>query len=196
PRYSGTADGIDFYLLRNSSAGLMDYGVVEEGGVRDVSMVVAIAPGDELYMAVGARVDDITDGTLVGLTFRVVYPDTPPVADTNGPYTVYPGDPLILDASDSTDVNDDIVSYEWDLNDDGVFETDASGNAFFSVPYASLTALGLSVGHMDDIRLLVTDSVGFQDTDSGTLRIVPEPTTLALLLGAGAALLTRRKRRG
>jgi formylglycine-generating enzyme required for sulfatase activity len=100
---------------------------------------------------------------------------TPPAADADGPYTIYVGDSLTLDASGSTGADDDIISYTWDLDDDGTFETDAGGQAVFSVDYAYLESLGFIVGGPYDIHLQVTDSRQQSDTDSSTLTIAPPP---------------------
>jgi PKD repeat protein len=57
-------------------------------------------------------------------TFTVTIIDTPPVADPGGPYEVRLGSIVTLDASASSDPDEDcgdaIVRYEWDLNFDGV----------------------------------------------------------------------------
>ena len=46
----------------------------------------------------------------------------PPVAEAGGPYSGYEGEPVILDASGSTDEDGQVVQYEWDLEGDGVYE--------------------------------------------------------------------------
>jgi probable HAF family extracellular repeat protein len=69
---------------------------------------------------------------------------TPPVADADGPYSVFVGDTLTLDANGSTDVDEDIVSYVWDLDDNGIFETDAGGQAIFDVNYTYLEPILIS----------------------------------------------------
>jgi hypothetical protein len=117
----------------------------------------------------------------------------PPIADADGPYIIDRGYPLILNASDSTDADDDIVSYLWDLNDDGVFETDAGGNMFFVVSFDDVVSLGLSAGDIYDINLKVTDAAGLFDTDYSRLKIIPEPATLTLLTLGGLAILRRRR---
>ena len=102
-------------------------------------------------------------------------PSAPPDADADGPYTIFVGDMLVLDASGSTDDDNDIVSYMWDLDDNNSFETDAGGQAIFDVNYTELQSLGLLVNHTYNIHLQVTDSEGQSDTADSTLTIVPKP---------------------
>jgi len=99
----------------------------------------------------------------------------PPVADADGPYTIYVGDTLTLDGSGSTDDDNDIVSYVWDLDDNGSFETDAGGQAIFDVNYTYLESLELLVNNTYNIHLKVTDSEGQSDVNDTTLTIVPKP---------------------
>ncbi len=110
--------------------------------------------------------------------FALVGSSLPPVADADGPYIIYVGDTLTLDASGSTDADNDIVSYMWDLEDDGIFETDAGGQAIFDVNYTSLQSLGLIVDHTYNIHVKVTDSKGQSSVADTTLTIVPKPATL------------------
>jgi hypothetical protein len=105
-------------------------------------------------------------------------PTAPPVADANGPYTIYVGDTLTLDANSSTDADDDIVSYMWDLDDNGSFETDAGSQAIFDVNYAYLESLALIVDHTYNIHVQVTDSEGQSDVADSTLTIVPKRATV------------------
>ena len=102
-------------------------------------------------------------------------PSTLPVADAEGPYTIYVGDTLTLDANGSTNADDDIVSYMWDLDDNNSFETDAGGQAIFDVNYTYLQSLGLIVDHTYNIHVQVTDSEGQSDVANSTLTIVPKP---------------------
>ena len=56
-------------------------------------------------------------------------PPHPPIADANGPYIGWVGIPVTLDGSGSHDPNeplDEIISWDWDLDNDGEFD-DASG---------------------------------------------------------------------
>lgn len=117
----------------------------------------------------------------------------PPDADAGGPYTITSGQALVLDGNESWYSVNSIASYQWDLDNNGVFETDAGSNAVFSVDYDDLLAIGLGIGGPYSIGLQVMDSLGESDTASGTLTITPEPTTIALL-AFGALTLARRKR--
>jgi len=102
-------------------------------------------------------------------------PSTPPVADADGPYSIYVGDTLTLDASGSTDADGDIVSYIWDLDDDENFETDAGDQAILVLDYSYLQSLGLLIKHTYTIHLKVTDSKDQSDIADSTLTIVPKP---------------------
>ncbi len=102
-------------------------------------------------------------------------PSTPPIADADGPYSIEVDDTLTLDASGSTDDDNDIVSYMWDLDDDSTFETDTGGLAVFDVNYSYLESLELLINHTYTIHLKVTDSEGQSDTADSTLTIVPKP---------------------
>ena len=61
------------------------------------------------------------DPVIVGLSLN-----TAPVADAGGPYTVKPGARIVLDATGSTDLEGDDLTYAWDLDGDGQFD-DATG---------------------------------------------------------------------
>ena len=100
---------------------------------------------------------------------------SPLVADADGPYIITAGDTLTLDASGSVDENNDIVSYMWDLDDDGDFETDANNQPIFDVNYTYLLSLDLKEPNVYDIHLLVTDAEGQSDTADSTLTILPKP---------------------
>jgi len=85
----------------------------------------------------------------------------PPVADANGPYTGFVGSPITFNGTGSYDLDGTIVSYEWDLDDDGEFD-DATGpmpSMTWSTPYSGI------------IRLAVTDDEGEIDIDETTLTV-------------------------
>jgi hypothetical protein len=95
-----------------------------------------------------------------------------PVADAGGPYQIEAGADLTLNASGSFDpdasAGDHIVSYEWDLNNDGTFDASTAG-AVHVAPWSALAGLGLG-DHT--VTLRVTDSTGRSSTDTAALSIV------------------------
>ncbi|MHC4638391.1 MAG: PKD domain-containing protein [Planctomycetota bacterium] len=104
------------------------------------------------------------------------HPPKPPIANSNGPYTINFGDSLTLDASASTDMNNDITMYRWDLDDDGNFETYAGMQDIFNVNYSHLKSIGLVAGHTYNIHVLVMDSTLQYDIADSTLTIIPPPS--------------------
>jgi hypothetical protein len=85
----------------------------------------------------------------------------PPVADANGPYAGFVGSPLTFDGTGSYDLDGTIVSYEWDLDDDGEFDdaTGATPAKTWDAPYSG------------NISLKVTDNDGATDIDNTTLTV-------------------------
>ena len=144
---------------------------------------------DELYPALWADIQslpsngsvlevglEITDGTgwfaydSAYLLINNVAPD----ADAGGPYTgldgIDEGEPLQLDASASFDLGGDLLTYLWDLDNDGVYD-DAAGETP-SVPWSTLEALGLdSDGSTLTIGLRVDDGEGGVSTTTTDLEI-------------------------
>jgi len=90
----------------------------------------------------------------------------PPVADANGPYSGNSGENINLDGSGSSDSDGTIVSYEWDLDDDGSYDDATGMNPTYS--------WGTSGSH--PISLKVTDDDGATDTDDTTVYINFPPT--------------------
>ena len=106
-------------------------------------------------------------------TLNIALANQPPVADAGGPYTGYFGAPVIFDASDSTDINNDQLNYRWDFNNDGNWDTSYSTD-----PTASYTWTTELIG-----TVLVEVSDGeYTDTDTATVTINNAvPVTVSLL---------------
>lgn len=79
----------------------------------------------------------------------------PPIADARGPYSIDEGMTLTLDASGSYDPDDEIVFYEWDLDNDGGY--DATGVT---------TTVVFNDDDVYTVALRVTDSYGGTDTNT------------------------------
>lgn len=86
-------------------------------------------------------------------------PDPEPIADAGGPYTAAVGGTVQLDATGSVD--DQGLTYEWDLDDDGQFDDLTGGRPELSTE-RTLDA---------PIRLKVTDPDGNTDVDETTLTV-------------------------
>ena len=98
-------------------------------------------------------------------------PNLPPVADANGPYTGNEGSPITFNGSGSYDENDYIVSGLWDLDGDGIYETNAT-----------LTSGIVSHTWGDDysgnVSLKVMDSFGAIDVDNTTVTVLNAAPTV------------------
>ncbi len=102
--------------------------------------------------------DEDGDSTMFGW-----YVSSAPIADAGPDQTVFAGATVILDASASSDPNGGILTYEWDLDNDGQYN-DASS--------VIITIAFNQVGN-HTIGLRVTDTGGSSDTDTVTVTILP-----------------------
>ncbi|MFQ5911335.1 MAG: PKD domain-containing protein, partial [Thermoplasmata archaeon] len=82
----------------------------------------------------------------------------PPNPNAGGPYLANEGETLLLDASASTDPDGDALEYMWDVDDDGIFETNYSVNPIFSFTFGD--------DHTGTVRLRVTDGTYVVETNS------------------------------
>jgi hypothetical protein len=94
----------------------------------------------------------------------------PPVAGAGGPYETDEGQAVLLDASQSSDQDNDIVLYEWDLDADREFD-DATGITVQAVFGDNGTF---------QIGLKVTDSFGDGSTDQAEVMVDNLPPVVTL----------------
>ncbi len=114
-------------------------------------------------------------------TVFVTVQNAAPVVAINGPYQTSVGLPVTFTGAGTSDLNNDTLNYEWDLNYDGVsFSADATGMTV-TKSWAELQAGGSLVG-TNSIALKVTDSRGAETLAISTLQVSPNaaPTALAL----------------
>ena len=84
-------------------------------------------------------------------------PIAAPTADAGGPYVINEGEQLILDGSGSIDPESGVMTYAWDLDNDGAYDDATGVNP--TVTWAALEALGLGTdGTVLAVGLEVTDS--------------------------------------
>jgi subtilisin-like proprotein convertase family protein len=100
---------------------------------------------------IGLRVTDGEGATNTAQTVVNVLPTTPPVASiTATPNPVMAGDPVVFDASGSSDPDGTVVSYEWDLDGNGSFETLGGASPLAGRAYPNPTVLSIGVRVTDN----------------------------------------------
>jgi hypothetical protein len=126
---------------------------IQIGGPVEKFAELASQTGGEVFTAENA--EEVVDAILEAIeeiTKR-------PIADAGGPYKGYIDFPITFDGTGSYDPDGTIVSYEWDLDDDGEFD-DAVG-ATPSYTWDS--------EYTGNISLKVTDNDGKEDIDMSTV---------------------------
>jgi hypothetical protein len=112
-----------------------------------------------------------TTGGYVGLAeqYRMAYLDnfkietnTPPTANANGPYSVNEGGTVTLNGT-GTDSDNDPLSYAWDLDNNGTFETSGQSPSFSAVAKDGPSS--------PTVVLRVCDTSNDCDTDNATVNI-------------------------
>ena len=98
------------------------------------------------------------DPVVIGLDLNA-----PPTVDAGGPYAVVEGGSVTVTASGS-DPDGDSLTYAWDLDNNGSFETPGQSAAFSA---ASLTAPGTYT-----IRAQAVDSGGLTAVDAATVNVI------------------------
>jgi hypothetical protein len=122
----------------------------------------------------GVVASDIGADEFVGISTN-----TPPIADANGPYTVDINGTVALDGTGSFDPDPagSVVSWEWDLNDDGTF--DITGDTVTVSPTVRQT-FGIDTVGSYPLTLQVTDDQGAVGTDTAQLEVIPPAGTIAV----------------
>ena len=172
---SGSEHGDPNGQLANFSFDLDGDGNYEtDNGANPVLAASITERGDSIF---GVRVTDgdgksDTAATTVTMTFQ----NQAPLADAGPDYdtAVINGNPLPidLDASGSRDPNepcDSIVTFAWDLDDDGQFD-DADGAII-----AGYTNAAWQPGAVQIINVQVTDADGLSSVDQALIRVQDEP---------------------
>lgn len=122
----------------------------------------------------------LADLSLVEFTVgRVPLPNVAPLASIGGPYTVPEGSTTMLTGL-ATDADGDALTYQWDLNHDGVFELTGT-----SVPFNATGIDGVSGGGTAvPVQLRVTDEHGASVDVPGAIAV----TNVAPVVGAMSML--------
>lgn len=106
--------------------------------------------------------------------WRVTF-QLPPIADANGPYETLEGTDVTLDGTGSYDPGGSSLTYEWDFDDDGLFD-DATG----ATPDFDPIGDGVGQDGVYTVRLRVTNESNLSDTDETTVTVLNVAPSVAL----------------
>ncbi len=178
--YSYTFDGAAGYLdhaLANASllgqvTGAADWHInSDEPDIFDYDTTFKPPAQDALYEVNPYRTSD-HDPVVVGLV-----PNAPPTVDAGGPYSAPEGGSVTLTASGS-DPNGDSLTYAWDLDNNGSFETSGQSVSFD----ASLRDGPSSY----TVKVLATDPGGLSAVSSATVNVTNVVPTVSAAFGASS----------
>ena len=123
----------------------------DEPDVLDYDTSFKPAAQDALYEVNAYRTSD-HDPVVVGLI-----PNAPPTVDAGGPYSVNEGGSVTLAATGS-DPNGDSLTYAWDLDNNGSFETSGQTVAFSAVTLDGPSSYTVKVKATDPLGLFAVDT--------------------------------------
>jgi parallel beta-helix repeat protein len=125
------------------------------GATVDGEVITATATGDE----------GTSEFSGISTPVTVVY-NQPPTANSGGPYTTVEGGSITLSGS-GNDPDNDSLTYEWDLDNDGQFD-DATG------PTPTFSAIGLDgyAWSKATVHLRVTDASGLAAISTATINLM------------------------
>ncbi len=127
--------------------------------------LVAFIPNADILTAGTAAITVVNPepngGTSNAITFTIQAPNGPPDVTTSGPYTVDEGGSVIVSAAGS-DPDGDPISYAWDLDNNGSYETPGQSVTFSAAVLDGPTIATIAVQAIDPGGLSTTASTTVQ----------------------------------
>jgi hypothetical protein len=145
--------GVADYHINSDEPSIFDYNVDFKANPLCVG---SSCTGVDPYVPNEFRVSD-HDSVIIGLDPV----NQPPSADAGGPYTVVEGSSVQLSAT-GVDPEGTIVTFEWDLDNDGTFETPGQSVSFAPSVVAPATLT---------VKVRVTDAFGNFSVDEATVSV-------------------------
>jgi M6 family metalloprotease-like protein len=137
-------------------------------------------PSSDLYDSTDSDVRMWMQTTSCAAAMSAAFgPNQPPVADAGGPYTTDEGTDVVLTAAGSSDPDPgDMLTYEWDLDNDGQFDDSTSQTPTFDL---------VGDNAVRTVRVRVTDSFGDSSIDSSTVTVENVEPVVDALSNSGPA---------
>jgi len=131
---------------------------------------IAQAYAEEIAEQTGGKVfyaptpSDVVDAILEAVEVAL----NAPIAEANGPYKGIVGSPITFDASGSYDPDGEIVSYEWDWDNDGIYDESTISPTITHTWDAEFSGT---------VRLRVTDNDGLTSIDTAPVEVTAPAIT-------------------
>jgi len=103
----------------------------------------------------------------------------PPVADAGGPYYGYINQTIVLNASKSFDPDGKIIGYRWDLNNDGLYDTEWLTQPITTYTYTKTGNYTIKLQVKDNNNTLANDTTVVHITSLKEEKILPIPLIIA-----------------
>ncbi|HSW57756.1 MAG TPA: Ig-like domain-containing protein [Dehalococcoidales bacterium] len=166
--------GLSYFLVNFYISGFSAYAVTDTHGFAQVNMPLKLNPGEYELIAQFTGAGNVEPATIKH-TFTVVE-NHAPAAAAGGPYIAVKNGRVVLDGSGSTetDPGDFIISYRWDLNNDGLFG-DVTGIVPSPLDWPQVESLvcggSCSTTRSYTVALEVTDTLGITGKAETTLTV-------------------------
>ncbi len=141
-----------------------------EGGYANFSVNVRedASDGTEIINFATVYFPSVPETTRTNGIVSIVRLNQPPVAEASGPYQGNEGSPITFNGSGSYDENDYIVSWLWDLDGDGIYETNATATQ-------GVVNYTWCDDYSGNVSIKVTDSFGATDVDNTAVTVLNVP---------------------